>query len=177
MGARGNFNDFEKTVQEFTAKTLVDSEPPADATKSAYASLYEKQFRYQFYESYATGTKQATSATSSSASTARKSSGMTGNDTSGRAQEAGKAMTPAASSSSAQDQDQDDPSTNFSKTKNRFGELLGALPDEKAHEIHAAFGKILSSRWMNEETRFAVYRYAIFLLESPTARPFSPPPF
>ncbi len=52
MGARGNFRDFEQSLQNFTKKALAESEPPADAVKSAYAALYEKQFRYAFYQSY-----------------------------------------------------------------------------------------------------------------------------
>src|SRR5580704_11109834 len=52
MGARGNFRDFEQSLLNFSKKALAESEPPADAVKSAYAALYEKQFRYEFYQSY-----------------------------------------------------------------------------------------------------------------------------
>ena len=61
--------------------------------------------------------------------------------------------------------------------KNRFGELLDALPDDKMHALHSAFGDIVSRGEMSEETGLAVYRYAIFLLEPENAEPFSPPPF
>ena len=61
--------------------------------------------------------------------------------------------------------------------KNHFGELLDALPEDKMHELHAAFGDIVSRGEMSEATRLAAYRYAIFVLEPATAQPFSGPPF
>ena len=51
-GARGDFRDFEQALQNFTAKALAVNDPPANAVKSAYATLYEKRFRYDFYEAY-----------------------------------------------------------------------------------------------------------------------------
>jgi len=65
----------------------------------------------------------------------------------------------------------------FTKTKNHFGELLGSLPEDKMHELHAAFGDIFAAGGVSDATKFAVYRYAIFLLESPSETPYSPPPF
>ncbi|HYA89679.1 MAG TPA: hypothetical protein VEF54_02525, partial [archaeon] len=65
----------------------------------------------------------------------------------------------------------------LTKAKNHFGELFGMLPDEKIHEVHAAFGKVLAATEENNETKLAVYRYAIFVLEPPSAQPYSPPPF
>ena len=52
MGARGNFRDFEKALNDFSAKALAATDPPADELKKAYAALYEKQFRYSFYWNY-----------------------------------------------------------------------------------------------------------------------------
>ena len=52
MGANGNFRDFEATLQDFTTKALAATNSAPDSQKSAYAHLYEKQFRYQFYQSY-----------------------------------------------------------------------------------------------------------------------------
>jgi hypothetical protein len=52
MGAPGNFGDFERALNDFTAKALAATDPPADAQKKAYAALYEKQFRYDFYREY-----------------------------------------------------------------------------------------------------------------------------
>lgn len=52
MGARGNFRDFEKALNDFSAKALAATDPPADELKKAYAALYEKQFRYSFYGNY-----------------------------------------------------------------------------------------------------------------------------
>ncbi|MGC2508363.1 MAG: hypothetical protein WA369_17030, partial [Candidatus Acidiferrales bacterium] len=50
--ARGSFRDLEVALDDFTAEALVDSQPPGDAVKKAYAALYEKAFRYEFYEGY-----------------------------------------------------------------------------------------------------------------------------
>ena len=52
MGARGNFGDFDHALNDFTAKALAATDPPADAQKKAYAALYAKQFRYDFYREY-----------------------------------------------------------------------------------------------------------------------------
>ncbi|MGA8037531.1 MAG: hypothetical protein WA823_19195 [Candidatus Acidiferrales bacterium] len=53
MGANGNFRDFQAALKDFSTKALADTIPPADSVKSAYASLYALQFRYQFLEGYA----------------------------------------------------------------------------------------------------------------------------
>jgi hypothetical protein len=50
--ALANLKDFQIGMDGFTAKTLADTEPAADPEKIAYAGLYEKQFRYEFYEAY-----------------------------------------------------------------------------------------------------------------------------
>ncbi|MGA8143115.1 MAG: hypothetical protein WB987_04410 [Candidatus Acidiferrales bacterium] len=63
------------------------------------------------------------------------------------------------------------------KAKNHFGELLGLLPDDKMHEVHKSFAEILDSAMIDSDRRLQLYRYAIFLLESPAETPFSPPPF
>ena len=52
MGANGNFRDFQKVLDDFTAKALAAAKAADDSQKAAYAHLYEKQFRYQFYQSY-----------------------------------------------------------------------------------------------------------------------------
>jgi hypothetical protein len=65
----------------------------------------------------------------------------------------------------------------FTKAKNRFGELIGVLPDAKAHQVHAAFGEIVGVHQISMAIKFALYRYAIFILEPPTQKPFAPPPF
>jgi hypothetical protein len=52
MGANGNFRDFDAALEDFTSKALAATGTAADSPKSAYARLYEKQFRYQFYQSY-----------------------------------------------------------------------------------------------------------------------------
>lgn len=65
----------------------------------------------------------------------------------------------------------------FTKAKNRFGELIGVLPDAKSHQVHAAFGEMVGLHQLSMAMKFAVYRYAIFILEPPSEKPFAPPPF
>jgi hypothetical protein len=162
MGARANFRDFEQALNEFTAKALAATDPPADAVKKAYASLYEKQFRYDFYRSYA---EQTPKAPVQPAKTPAANS---------PAKPAPSTATPPATTTPPATLDDADPFTN---AKNRFGELLNSLSDEKLREIHKAFGGIFSGGPVSNDTKLAVYHYAIFCLEPSSATPFSPPPF
>jgi hypothetical protein len=173
MGARGDFQDFEKSIQDFTAKALAAMDPPAGPVKSAYAALYEKQFRYAFYQQYAqksakpAGAPDKAAPHSSTPPTAPKAPGAAPSN-------------PAPETAPSEMDD-------MNKAKNRFGELLGLLPDDKRHDLHAAFGEILGLHSASNATQLAVYRYAIFILEpSPgsssralkaPAKPFAPPPF
>jgi hypothetical protein len=134
MGARGNFGDFQKALDDLTAKALAASNKQPGTPEAAYAALYEKQFRYEFYRKYAQ-------------------------------------KNPPARPLTAEESEE------FSKAKNRFGELLGLLPEDQAHIVHAAFSGIFVSGAVNDLTKLEVYRYAIFLLEAPKDTPFSPPPF
>jgi hypothetical protein len=65
----------------------------------------------------------------------------------------------------------------FGKAKNRFGELLGLLPEDKSHEVHEAFGDIVGPHPVSLAMKLVLYRYAIFILEPPTEKPFASPPF
>jgi hypothetical protein len=134
MGARGNFRDFEQALHNFSSKALAATDPPADPVKKAYAALYEKQFRYEFYLQYQQ-----------------------------------KSFQPSPLAPEESDA--------FTKSKNYFGELLGLLPEDKIHELHAAFGQIFAAGAIPDPTKVAVYRYSIYLLESPAEEPYSPPPF
>lgn len=134
MGARGNFGDFQKALDDFTAKALAAANKNPGTPAAARAALYQKQFRYEFYQKYAQ-------------------------------------KNPAARPLTAEESEE------FSKAKNRFGELLGLLPEDQAHFVHAAFSEIFVSGAVNDVTKLEIYRYAIFLLESPKDTPFSPPPF
>jgi hypothetical protein len=179
MGARGDFGDFENALKDFTAKAFAVSSPPADPVKIAYAGLYEKQFRYAFYESYAE--KPAKLALHSSSASARKASAADTQSSSPATLQPG-----TAESHSASTPDSTNPLT---RAKNRFGELLGALPEDKIHEVHAAFENVMVAHPIDTATELAVYRYAIFVFEPPPPpansaagkhgppNPFSPPPF
>jgi hypothetical protein len=134
MGALGNSRDFQKALDDFTAKALAVSGKPPGTQEAAYAALYEKQFRYEFYQKYALRLS---------------------------------ANRPLTAEESAE----------YSKSKNRFGEFLGLLPDDEAHIIHAAFSQIFDAGPVSDVTKLELYRFAISVLESPKDTPFSPPPF
>jgi hypothetical protein len=177
MGARGDFGDFDNALKDFSAKALAVTSPPADALKTAYAALYEKQFRYAFYQSYEQKAPRP-SRSSSAAATASTAA-------------AAPPPTSATSSSSALADASSVPNSAdpLARAKNRFGELLGALPEDKLHEVHAAFENVMVAHPVDSAKELAVYRYAIFVLEPPPppansaaahlgpANPFSPPPF
>ena len=154
MGVRGNFRDFETALKNFTTLALGGAQPPADPVKTAFAALYEKQFRYALYQSYEQkpvnqpppAPKEATVAPTTAAAADQK---------------------PSATRIT-------DPMT---LAKNRFGDFLAALPDDERHEIHAAFGEIFEKGSIGERWKIEIYRYAIYILESPKDTPFSPPPF
>ena len=54
MGALGIFRDFQKALDDFTAKALAAANKQPGTQEAAYAALYEKQFRYEFYQRYDT---------------------------------------------------------------------------------------------------------------------------
>jgi hypothetical protein len=158
MGARGNFGDFESALKDLTAKALEEAQQPSEVplapVKAEYASLYEKQFRYAFYESYFQKPQKHPSS-----ETTEKTGG-------------------SASASPTNAQPSAKPETDpMTLAKNHFGELLAAMPEDKRHEIHAAFGQIFQRSTIGEQWKLEIYRYAIFLLEPSTGKPFSPPPF
>ncbi len=72
--ALANLKDFQAGIEDFTAKTLADIAPPANSVKIAYAGLYKKQFRYEFYQAYEQKTlKPATHSRASSPTPAKDS--------------------------------------------------------------------------------------------------------
>lgn len=133
QNAAADFAGFEDAVSAFTKTAIADAETRPSETRIAYAHLYQKQFRYEFYREYEQRDLQPR-------------------------------LTP-----------QED--VGFTKAKNRFGELIGVLPDAKAHQVHAAFGEIVGVHQISMAVKLAVYRYAIFILEPPAEKPFAPPPF
>ena len=133
MGANGDFRDFDRAVKDFMAKALAITDPPADELKSAYAALYEKQFRYDFLRTY------------------RRKNSRPNPLTPEELEETGNAKT-------------------------QFGQELDNLPVDKMRELHAAFSKMFDAP-ITDSMKLQIYRFAIFVLEPPTAKPFSPPPF
>jgi len=168
LGARGNFRDFEQALKDFTAKALAPGNPTADAVKTATAALYEKQFRYDFYRSYAPQAPK-TPAQPAQAATRKPAGDVDAVPA--------RSSSPTSSRSPPPPAGAPDGAEPMTRAKNRFGELLDALPEDKLREIHKAFGRIFSGGPVSDETKLAVYRYAIFCLEPASATPFSPPPF
>lgn len=188
MGARGDFGDFEKALDAFEVVALRDSQPPAAGVKKAYAALYEKRFRYVFYQGYTeAGRKAAAEEAAAATAPATGNAGAPGSASKrAAAATAPKAETEESSSLkpavpnthvSAGHGTADDAVAEFTKTKNRFGQLLEALPEDHARVVHEAFGEILGAYEVSQDTRRDLYLYAIFLLELPSAKPFAPPPF
>jgi len=183
MGARANFQSVEQALKAFAAKALAESDPPADAVKSAYAVLYEKEFRYEFYESYEPQPptsaqpvpvpKDAALPSNSAASSAPHSS----KNSSGDKASSKVTGSPSQTAPDANPQDKEKEIDPLTAAKNHFGALLGALPDERMHDLHKAFGEILGPNSATSRMQLLIYRYAIFLLEAPGDKPFSPAPF
>jgi hypothetical protein len=155
--ARADFAEFEAALRDFTAKALAGG-GSVDPRKQALAALYERQFGYEFYRQYEPKIVKPGEAQKPAAASGGESA-------------QGQTKSPAASTPhSASDTDE------MTKAKNRFGELLAALPDDKLHELHAAFGEVIGLHALSGAMRLAVYRYAIFLLE-PSDQASYPPPF
>jgi hypothetical protein len=165
-GTRGNFRDFEQALGNFTVKALAADDPPADALKTAYALFYEKQFRYEFYQSEETKPAKSPEPVSNASTTAAPS-----RDIPVPAPSSGRSSVPNPVAVTPDD------ANPVTMAKNHFGELLGALPEDEEHQLHSAFGDIVGRSQMTEATRLEIYRYAIFLLEPISATPFAPPPF
>jgi hypothetical protein len=178
--ARSDFAAFESALKDFTAKALADLAPQPVSQKEAYATLYEKQFRYEFYQEYeAKLTKTAKPAppaarTSPQAGKAAKPATSTAAPAAPGSTTSTKSTAATPATAEERTRSDADPVT---QAKNRFGKLLDALADDQMHELHRAFGEVIGPHTMSETTRLAVYRYAIFLLEPKSVTPFASPPF
>lgn len=144
-----NFRLFDQGLKDFTSKAFAMKQASPDSQQFAYAMLYQKRFRYEFYQSYEQKTPNGFPP---------------------------KPASTAPSATTAETQAPDD-AAEFAKAKNHFGELLGMLPGDQRREIHAAFGRLLSNNSVSQDFKLDVYRYAIFLVERDPAKPFGPPPF
>ncbi len=165
MGARGNFKSLQMALKSFTVKALASTQPPADHLKTAYAALYADEFRYEFYESYEP--KSPVAVVRPVAAPAADATGATSTPSAAKPDQ-------EAVERAAQEKSDADPLT---QAKNHFGELLGDLPADQLHDLHAAFGQILGPNDATSHMQVLVYRYAIFLLETPGTQPFAAPPF
>jgi hypothetical protein len=181
MGARANFQSVEQALKSFAGKALAESDPPANAVKSAYAALYDKQFRHEFYESYEP--KPAARPTQAASTPVEEAAPPPNSPTSGLGRSGDKASLsqgtdlPSQVDANAKSKDKGKELDPLTAAKNHFGELLGGLPDEQMHDLHKAFGEILGPNSATPRMQLLIYRYAIFLLEPPGATPFAPAPF
>ena len=164
--ARDDFAALESALKSFTAKALAAVPPAPGSAKDAYANLYEKQFRREFYEGY------EVKAAPAGKPAVAPASGTAGGPVSAAPPSGAKPAAPQTAEERARSDA--DPVT---QAKNHFGKILNSLPDDKMHDLHAAFGEVVGPHLMSETMRLALYRYAIFLLEPPSAKPFAPPPF
>lgn len=172
--AREDFAAFESALKVFATRALAAVPPVPGTAKEAYANLYEKQFRREFYTQYelkAAPAAKTSGAVANAPGTARAS----GTAATAAPPSGSKPPAPAPQTADERARSDADPVT---QAKNHFGKILNALPEEEMHELHAAFGEVIGPHSLNEPMRLAVYRYAIFLLEPPSAaKPFAPPPF
>jgi len=241
--ALANLADLEQKLDAFTNTALSDAAQlttpaipaaPPMPLKKAYAELYEKQFRYAFYESYepqsakpkiqprplpthaaaatrADGTATTPDQSAAAAATPNPAAkpkpavppaedlptapvrsvdlGPAHPPKTASPAPSASSSTPAApppseeNASASADAKANVPATlpaeidPFTKAKNHFGELLGLLPPEQIHEVHSAFGKLFNGNPVSEDMKVDIYKYAIFLLESPKDQPFAAPPF
>jgi hypothetical protein len=164
--ARADFVEFETALKNFTAKAVVAVPPNAESHKQLLAALYQKQFRYEFYEQYEPKVAKPVSNTKQTEEGAKSSAPLKSS-----AKSVSAASNSSAASSTVDDTDE------MTREKNMFGELLGALPDDTLHELHAAFGEVIGLHALDNAMRLAVYRYAVFLLEPSTSKASYPPPF
>jgi hypothetical protein len=178
-GARADFRDFDAALKDFTAKALAAEAlmaplTPVAPVKTAYATLYEKQFRYEFYKEYEAKTVKAVKPPPPATKAPATATTPAAESATAPAPPAASSRTATPPTAEERARSDADPVT---QAKNRFGKLLELLPDDKMHELHRAFGEVIGTHHISEATRLAVYRYAIFLLEPPSAAPSSPPPF
>jgi hypothetical protein len=188
---REEFASFEKDIEDFTEKALATAAAPRTeargsfelvapgAPDAAYASLYEREFRYEFYQEYVAKTAKPVKAV---ASTSRPTPTTAGAKSSTNVAAAGPADASATGANSslhpatAEEQARSDADP-VTQAKNRFGKILEVLPDDQMHEIHRAFSEVIGRHSISEPMRLAVYRYAIYILQPVGATPAEPPPF
>ena len=188
--AREEFASLEKDIKDFTEKALVDVPSShsdtnivaADLSRSwraPYAGLYQKAFRYEFYEEYAAKTAKPAKATATPAQSALKKPGATAPasqaaSSASTAADAGAEGAPHEATAEERARSDADPVT---QAKNKFGKILEAMPEDRVHAIHSAFSEVIGVHSMSEGMRLLVYRYAIYLLQSGGAKDAEPPLF
>jgi hypothetical protein len=169
--ARAEFAAFEADMRDFESKALSDTKAANDSQRKSYADLYEKQFRYEFYEEYES--RLTSSAKPPAASATRPPAPAT--KSAATAPSAGRSSAPHEPDTAEERARSDaDPVT---QEKNRFGKILEALPEDQMHEIHRMFSEVIGPHNISEPMRLQVYRYAIYILQPPGSSPVEPPPF
>ena len=174
--ARAEFAAFEADLRDFESNALGDTKAANDSQRKSYADLYEKQFRYEFYEEYESRlTRSAQPPASAVKPRAPATKPPATAATAPGAPLAGANTVPHEPASAEERARSDaDPVT---QEKNRFGKILEALPEDQMHDVHRVFSEVIGPHSISETMRLEVYRYAIYVLQPPGSSPVEPPPF
>jgi hypothetical protein len=188
---REEFASFEKDIQAFTEEALANDAAlrteangsfesgPARAPNAVYAKLYEREFRYEFYQECAPKTAKPVKTVASTSKPTPTTSGAKSSTNAAAAGPTGASAAGAGSSlqaATAEEQARSDADP-VTQAKNKFGKILEVLPDDQMHEIHKAFSEVIGRHSISEPMRLAVYRYAIYILQPQGSSPGEPPPF
>jgi hypothetical protein len=171
--ARAEFASFEAALKEFETTALADTHPAGASGRKSYADLYEKQFRYEFFQEYQVKATKTANAPAPPAKPGASAPAATSGASAG-ARPGGASSSSHDPSAEERTRSDADPVT---QAKNRFGKILEALPDDQMHEIHRAFSEVIGPYSISEPMRLAVYHYAIYILQPEGAAAAEPPPF
>jgi hypothetical protein len=170
--ARAEFAAFEADLRDFESKALSDTKASSDSQRKSYADLYEKRFRYEFYEEYEA---KLTRSVRPPAASAAKPPAPSAKSAATAAPAAGANSAPREPATAEERARSDaDPVT---QEKNRFGKILEALPEDQMHDVHRVFSEVIGPHSISEPMRLEVYRYAVYILQPPRSSPVEPPPF
>jgi hypothetical protein len=165
--AAAEFASLESAIKDFSANAIATAPHASPGyPKEAFANLYEKKFRREFYDEYEAKltktTKPTTAEAKSSPARSDPKSPTTSAPNTSPSSTAPANTAPHEATAEERAKSDADPVT---QAKNKFGKILEALPDDQMHQIHSAFSEVIGAHEMSEGMRLAVYRYAIFLLQ------------
>lgn len=175
--ARAEFAAFEADLRDFESKALSDTKSAGNSQRGSYADLYEKQFRYEFYEEYEsklTRSPRPPTASAAKPTAPGVKSAATPATVPGTASAGATAAPHEPATAEERARSDADPVT---QEKNRFGKILEALPEDRMHDVHRAFSEVIGPHDISEPMRLELYRYAIYILQPQGSSPGEGPPF